>query len=225
MQDQLNAFESLISSPRFSTYLKMAHNDKRLAFELYRWNTEVSSALVWSMHFAELAVRNGVNTYFKSLYGDGWTDALPFRGALEQRDAETLRRTFDRQAKARRPEAPTDDQIVADLSFGFWVSIFRRRYGVPFGWNTGIGKVFPDAVPQLELGEIQRRLDMIRAMRNRVAHHEPVVHRGIAHAMSVRNLALDVVSWSNHTAAEFLGLNDPLPATLARDPRDRTRRV
>jgi hypothetical protein len=225
MQDQLDAFVSLISAPRFNTYLEMARGDRSLAFDLYRWNGEVAGALSWSMHFAEIAVRNGVQAHFTRRYGPGWTDAAQFRNRLDRRDADSLRQTFDRQAILRRPDSPTDDQIVADMSFGFWVSVLRTRYAVPFGWAAGLKSAFPDAEHLLDIGFVQTRLDSIRTMRNRVAHHEPIIHRGIARAIAVRNMSIEVIGWSNRRSADFLSSHDPLPTVLARDPRDWTRRT
>lgn len=225
MQDPLDAFEALISTPRFNTYLGLARGDKKLAYDLYRWNAEVANSLAWTMHFAEIAIRNGVSSHLARRFGRGWTDARQFRNQLDLRDAEALRRTFDRQAMARRPESPTDDQVVADLSFGFWVSILRQRYAVPFGWASAIGSIFPYAHDGLRLGAVQAQLDTIRAMRNRVAHHEPIVHRGTAHAIAVRNKAFEIVEWANRPAAELIAARDPLLATLARDPRDLTRKA
>lgn len=222
MQDQLDAFAKLISPPRFKTYLDMARGDSLLAFELYRWNMDVGSALSWSMHFAEIAVRNGVSSYFLQRFGIGWTDSSTFRNQLEGNEAAALRKAFDRQAVARNPDPPSDDQVVADLSLGFWTGLLRQRYAVPYALPRGLPVIFPETEIPPSFQDIQLRLQGIRQMRNRVAHHEPIIHRGNAALIATRNMAMELIAWTNTQAAEFLREQDPLGPVLGRDPRDKT---
>jgi len=200
----------------------MARGDPLLAFELYRWNMDVGDALSWSMHFAEIAVRNGVSVYLSERYGAGWADNPDFRNRLDRNEADALRKAVDRQATARRPDPPTDDQIVADLSLGFWTGLLKQRYAIPYAWSRGLPVIFPEIQPTPSLRDIQLRLQEIRQMRNRVAHHEPVIHRGSAKLIAARNMAMDLVAWTNASAAKFLREQDPLGPVLGRDPRDKT---
>ena len=88
----------------------------------------------------------------------------------------------------------TPGRIVAELTFGFWTGFFNNAHA-----RTGIGSylarnAFPYA-PATE--QYQARLDRrwleIRDLRNRVFHHERVLHWT---DLDIRHQAiLDIISW------------------------------
>lgn len=86
------------------------------------------------------------------------------------------------QAKNRileRQKSPTSDAVIAEMTFGFWVSLFERSY---FD-HLSSSKLWPHLGPVIfknlkQRGQIHRnihhRLISLQKIRNRFSHHEPV---------------------------------------------------
>jgi hypothetical protein len=68
--------------------------------------------------------------------------------------------------------AASPGKVVAELSFGFWINMAARGYHWSL-WQPCLHRAFP--VSHLARPLIHTRLEAIRTLRNRIAHHEPVV--------------------------------------------------
>jgi hypothetical protein len=79
-------------------------------------------------------------------------------------------------AKARH--SITSGRVVAELHFGFWTSLFEDHYERKTSFlPRGIKKVFPELPKsQHNRKKIKSRLEGIRILRNRVFHHERIIH-------------------------------------------------
>ena len=66
-------------------------------------------------------------------------------------------------------------RIVAELSFGFWVALFARRYEEAL-WRTTLHDCFDPTPARRHLHD---RLNSLLALRNRIAHHEPILERNL----------------------------------------------
>jgi hypothetical protein len=62
-------------------------------------------------------------------------------------------------------------KIVAELPLGFWVNMTGNHYDDL--WRQSLYKAFPIASVRRQI--IHWRLDTIRRLRNRIAHHEPIL--------------------------------------------------
>lgn len=72
----------------------------------------------------------------------------------------------------------TPGRIIAELSFGFWVSLFDKRYeNNQIFWPKLIKPCFP-YLPKYQRTRhfLLRELSRIRLLRNRVFHYEPIWH-------------------------------------------------
>ncbi|MBX3172463.1 MAG: hypothetical protein KF760_33980 [Candidatus Eremiobacteraeota bacterium] len=97
----------------------------------------------------------------------------------------------------------TAPRMVAALSFGFWVGLLRSSYARTL-WNTCLHKAFA-ANPSLKHKDAHDRFASILSLRNRVAHHEPIIFRH-------RDLLLDA-----ERITEALGWIEPAAAQWCRD--------
>ena len=67
----------------------------------------------------------------------------------------------------------THDKLVAELSFGVWVFLFAgKQYQA--GGNVLLS-IFPKRPYKVNQKVIYQKLNQINSLRNRVAHHEPIV--------------------------------------------------
>ncbi len=83
----------------------------------------------------------------------------------------------EKLSKAGKPHHA--DAIVAELMLGFWVGMFEKNYrNLTVSdrlWPHLEPVVFPNLLPsERRHGDVHNRLLPVKALRNRVAHHEPV---------------------------------------------------
>jgi hypothetical protein len=69
--------------------------------------------------------------------------------------------------------------VVAELSFGFWTGLLANRYHARL-WEPALRRSFPLLPPGVTRRSLHRRVESVRRLRNRVAHHEPVFGRDLA---------------------------------------------
>jgi hypothetical protein len=142
----------------------------------YFWDVALAGALLPVLHGVELALRNSLHSELTKTYNDSMWFYRP--GVLEPGQLSQLA-TALRQLSDRRTQ-PTDGHIVAELNFGFWVSLisdpYQQRLWQPDGYAL-LRTVFPHA-HRLSRQDIHRRYNMIRRdLRNRVSHHEAIWDR------------------------------------------------
>jgi hypothetical protein len=79
-----------------------------------------------------------------------------------------------KRAKARRQFINvTHGKVVAELTLHFWKRLFGPEYEQSL-WRTALKRTFPDK--RLTRAEVAIQLEHIYQSRNRLAHHEPVLH-------------------------------------------------
>ncbi|MFD8520200.1 hypothetical protein ACFV2D_09295 [Streptomyces capillispiralis] len=195
-----------LSLPRLRRYIRAAHGDAQAAERLYWWNVEVSSALFGSLHCLELALRNALHTALARHYGrpDWWTVApLNDRGQRLVNDA--------RRSCGRRLRRITPDDLVAELSFGFWVSLLSHGSGYDrHFWVPVLHAAFPHY--QGRRDRLYRELTSLVLLRNRVMHHEPVHHR---HLAADHDTICRVLGYLSPELAEETRTMDRFPDVLA----------
>jgi len=113
MTDEI--INKFITSKRFSSYENMDN---------YKLNLVMSKNMYISLSVLEVSIRNAVNNHFSQFYGNGW---LINEAKFLQRDA--IRKIIDAKARIKvRNETLTSEKLVAELSFGFWTSLFQQPY-------------------------------------------------------------------------------------------------
>ncbi|MEO7196347.1 MAG: hypothetical protein ABIZ05_16295 [Pseudonocardiaceae bacterium] len=146
----------------------------RCGIELYWWNVEVSAAFYTPLHCLELSLRNALHARLCVRFDrvDWWSTApLSDNGKRIVSDAV-------QKMVGRTSQRYVADDVVAELSFGFWVSLLSR--GAAYDrtlWVPALHRAFP-----FYRGRRQVLHDNLLAMvllRNRIMHHEPVHHRDL----------------------------------------------
>ncbi|MCP2276933.1 hypothetical protein [Nocardia amikacinitolerans] len=84
-------------------------------------------------------------------------------------------------AVASRNRESTTGKVIAELKFSFWQALFTSRHDVRL-WEPHILALFPNA-SAMTARQLRRRiyddLEVIRRLRNRIAHHEPIFTRNL----------------------------------------------
>lgn len=81
---------------------------------------------------------------------------------------------------ARRTKGITPGGVISELSFGFWLALLGPAYDNPANknlalWRNCLSGVFGKPAP-VSRRQVFEQLDHIVKIRNRCAHHEPIVH-------------------------------------------------
>lgn len=80
-----------------------------------------------------------------------------------------------KRAKDRRTHIPVSSgKVIAELTFYFWKRLYSPDYEQTL-WRTSLKRTFPDK--SLSRATVAARLEQIYQTRNRLAHHEPVLHK------------------------------------------------
>ena len=75
--------------------------------------------------------------------------------------------------KKKRENIPVSDgKIIAELTFAFWKRLYSAEYEHQL-WRTTLKRTFPNKT--LKRAHVSAQLEIVYQMRNRLAHHEPVV--------------------------------------------------
>tara|TARA_B110001469_G_C9599443_1_gene297784 strand:- start:122 stop:790 length:669 start_codon:yes stop_codon:yes gene_type:complete len=139
----------------------------------YLLNMALCESLYSPLQMAEIALRNGIHrelsTHFKT--------AEWFRNQVSQ-TAWQLRKVKEAEEMLRAKAKPvTSGRIVAEMNFGYWTSYFNKAHA-----GSGLGhllasKVFIHAPRrQRNMKTLDQRWKRIRDLRNRVFHHERILH-------------------------------------------------
>ena len=170
-----DAVEGTMSAARLGRYMAEARNDRHYALRLYVWNVSLCQALYLPVQLCEVAFRNAMHKALAQKFGPKWHANGAFRGTLPKRLDEELVAAEVAERVAHGPNM-TVDHIVSGLSFGFWQNILTARYEGAI-WPVGFAERFPSLPHGVRRYEIYERIDRLRTLRNRLAHHKPIFDR------------------------------------------------
>lgn len=164
----LGELRRTLSADRVAPYQAVVGGDLGPAIRLYEQNTLLAESLYGVLQGLEVALRNVIHAQLAAGYGQPeWYDALK----LEPEQVAMLRKAKDILMREGKPLDA--GRVVAELSFGFWTGLMGTKYSNL--WRNHLVKIFPRRPVQRV--EVQTRLNSIRKLRNRVAHHEPILSR------------------------------------------------
>ena len=184
-----------VSEPRFRPYLHATGGGPEAALELYQWNIAVASAFYTPLHWLEITLRNALHHELRRYFArpDWWTAA-----PLADNGRRAVARAQDQVA--RRKAAGCPDDLVTELSLGFWVSLLSRGRAYDRTlWVPALHRAFPHQSGRRH--DLHAELVPILHFRNRIMHHEPI------HQLDLRN--------HHGTVYRLLGYVSPRISTLA----------
>lgn len=231
------SLERLVSRPRLKTYLDAADGNPDRAVDLYLWASQLAGALHGQISFVEIGVRNAVDVRLSAWnVPQGSTPDWSAAGAtadplyaLLRRQLVDARNRAARDVSERRSTHPrrgtpaTHDDVVAQLMFGSWVKLVRpvSRTESPTRqqvlWRDAIREAFPGA-PQDDSGRrvIGHQLEMLRRLRNRIAHHDNLLGVETRHRL---NGMLSLLAKLDPTYPSLAASRSNLRQLIRDDPR------
>lgn len=203
----------IFSQERLDGYLNHAtcNQSKKDALIAYSWNIGLSQSLYPALQILEISLRNSlhqaISTHFNT---DHWFD-LPFLHPREKKQITQV--TEDLKKRGKSTEA---GRIVAELSFGFWTSLFDIRYEHNQVLWPKLLKTNFQHLPkgQKNRAFLSRELNRIRFLRNRVFHHEPIWHWKDLPEQHLQ--ILNLTNGLSPAASEYLNLLDQFPESYTK---------
>ncbi|NDH69077.1 MAG: hypothetical protein EBY22_14480 [Gammaproteobacteria bacterium] len=161
-----------LSRERLEPYGRDGASDS-LIMARYLWNIATCESLYSSIHLAEISLRNSIHKQLiEFTQKPDWYESTNLVSEWQWEEINYAKLQIIKKRKVVTPGG-----MIAELRFGFWTGFFNK-----FHAKSGIGhklaaSVFPYA-PRIEkdMRKIDYRWTRIRELRNRVFHHERIIH-------------------------------------------------
>jgi len=198
------ALVSLFTAQRFAPYLAASGRGQPEAARLYVWNIAASSAMWGDFAVLEVCLRNAMH-HGLSRYAarEDWWQSV----GLHPEDRAKVNDAI-RSATVKKGAPPTSDDVVSELMLGFWVGLLANKYHQRL-WVPALSGAFPHLLTTRR--ELHRKLERLRRLRNRLAHHEKVFNRNLG---DDHKLAFAVLSAIHPAAESLVKQASRLPAVL-----------
>jgi hypothetical protein len=183
--------ERWLSAPRLERYLQATGDDRERALRLYDWNARISAALLRDLAHFEVAVRNAYDGALLAATPAGsvhWTfaSAVVFPpvyrtkrlrgGSTQQADINRKpREILDAAVVAAGGSSASPGKVIANLSFGFWRYLSSKAHEKTL-WVPYLHTAFSAKTNRVD---IDTRVGRLHGLRNRVAHHEPLLSSNV----------------------------------------------
>nr|WP_243429860.1 Abi family protein [Acetobacter sacchari] len=180
---------------RFSRYLSWAGGDRQKAIDLYALNTRLSEALYVPLQMLEVALRNRVHAVLSDSKGSRWYETPNFLvGRHQEEQVAAVVTELSRLGKEATP-----GRVVAALTLSFWTTMVGKPYEDL--WQTELYQIARHRDGKgLTRKHLSGPLTPIRILRNRIAHHEPILAWDLKkhHFMT-----LQITEWLSLEAADW----------------------
>lgn len=164
-----------------------------------------------SISICEVVIRNAVDEALTSAHGDRWPWSHGFYLSLDHKGRDALDK-----AKAGQPST---GKVIAELHFGFWEKMFVASFDAAL-WNPQLRVVLPNLPAGLTIqqarGQIRAELGKLRRLRNRIAHHEPLLTLPVPACLQEID---QLIRYRSTDTADWMSQNNTAAAMIARRPR------
>jgi len=195
--DFFKKIESSLATERIDAYRQDGAMPV-VALARYLWNMALCESLYSPLQIVEIALRNAIHDSLRVREGaDNWYDCITDLADRQNRQIKEARTNLQREQKTVTP-----GRMVAEFHFGFWTSFFNKCHA-----GSGIGHFLASQVfscaPRAErnMKNLDKRLTLIRGLRNRVFHHERIIHWKDLDAQHVA--ILNLIEWINPELCEM----------------------
>ena len=173
----IDQLRPVLSEGRLGTYLTAAGFDEDRALQLYLWNAAIGEAFHLPIQAVEVALRNRISGALIHVYGGDWWKNPDFL-KLAERERKADLATAQRRIGNRGTPLVTG-QIVASLSFGFWVGMLQAAYNPPI-WGAMLRPTFGSLPADKNRYDLVAQAKRVADLRNRIWHHEPIIKMSLS---------------------------------------------
>lgn len=236
--DEITALTRALSEERIAYWKVLAGHDNlagwrarigcrvpvssEFAILLHEWNAALSFCFLASLQILEISLRNHMNDALSAHFGSStwwgveengrWRPSGRVRGQQANDIAGAI------SVAARRTKGITPGGVISELSFGFWLALIGPAYDNPADkdlafWRLCLHSIFRGS-SGVNRKQVHQHLEQLIRLRNRCAHHEPIVHLPIPteYGELVRFTRLFC-----HTTADWIERTSLVPHLLRQD--------
>lgn len=183
-----------LSQDRFDVYVAAGGGDENIALDLYEWNARLSSAFQHDLAHLEVGLRNA---YDRALCRDippadpHWVftptrhfppywliadNGVRYDANLNTRQilSAAVIQASSGLGPTNAPNtvaSPSAGKVIAELTFGFWRYLSIKRHEIRL-WRPYLHTAFQ---PGTARQDVDKHVRQLHRLRNRVAHHEPIL--------------------------------------------------
>jgi hypothetical protein len=187
---------NIISQERLTKYLVEAGHETDRALALYGWNIQLSESFFPVLSAAEVCLRNTLVTRLIEMYGQNWWEDPAFLLQIKNGGKRIVKTAGEKLAHTG---AVTSGRMTAELNFGFWVKMLLPRHEAVFWPNLHVN--FSHLPAAVSYERLYKRCDDVREFRNRIFHHEPILHKNITAEYSQ---ILELIKWLSPDKATWI---------------------
>ena len=188
MKDSL--IDQFISKERFGSYKNV---------DEYMDNLTFSKNSYIPLSVLEIALRNAIDRFLTLKIGEHWYEDISFLTKDSIKKVEEAKSVLQ-----NRRESVSKNKIIAELSLGFWVNLFKKPYDKKLRINE-LKRIFPNLPSSKEKlinrEVLYRELNHIRNFRNRVFHYEKVINKNNYNC--VHSEIFEILSYFDSELKEF----------------------
>lgn len=228
--EPVDGLAPLLSAERLATYERHGPRWGCGPVQLYLVGVELAASMHADLALLEVCLRNSMDRELAASYGESW---FTENRLLDERSQTAVVKAWS-DAGCRADDPP--GKTLARLPMGFWVHLLeaggyvgrppyrsRRNYDELL-WKPALHRTFPGA--RGTRAEVHSVLHRLYALRNRIAHHEPIIYGvrqpGVARSASEaycgpRELHSDLIKmmrWISPDVGEWLAAQSRTPAIL-----------
>ena len=199
MKQEIDILSGAFSSQRLEKYINLYNGDVMKVAAHYKANIALSESLYTSLSVFEVTLRNALSKELERMGRKDWYSVFPSNPALKSLTSEV---TVAIRHISQRGEMVSPDKIIAELTFGFWVTLLNSEY------ELSLWKSLRLAFPHMPKKDRKRKnvsspCNALRKLRNRVFHHESICW-DLDYITDIHNRLVMVLGWINTDMPSWL---------------------
>ena len=200
MKQEIDILSGAFWSQRLEKYINLYNGDVMKVAAHYKANIALSESLYTSLSVFEVTLRNALSKELERMMGrKDWYSVFPSNPALKSLTSEV---TVAIRHISQRGEMVSPDKIIAELTFGFWVTLLNSEY------ELSLWKSLRLAFPHMPKKDRKRKnvsspCNALRKLRNRVFHHESICW-DLDYITDIHNRLVMVLGWINTDMPSWL---------------------
>lgn len=197
--------EAALSCERLFPYFNDGKQDWHIAFNLYLYNARLSKSFLYPLHILEVVLRNKLHELFCLVFNVNWPTDPSFQAMLNQHSSNSLTKAI------QKVNSRSTEDIVAALSFDFWSNfLFRSDYET--FWRSNYSKL---KINGPKFKQFKTRINEANDLRNRIAHHEPILRLNCS---NIHTEILEAIQWCSHETYRWTKEHTTVPLILRTKP-------
>ena len=200
MKQEIYILSGAFSSQRLEKYINLYNGDVTKVAAHFKANIALSESLYTSLSVFEVTLRNALSEELERMMGrKDWYSVFPSNPALKSLTSEV---TVAIRHISQRGEMVSPDKIIAELTFGFWVTLLNSED------ELSLWKSLRLAFPHMPKKDRKRKnvsspCNALRKLRNRVFHHESICW-DLDYITDIHNRLVMVLGWINKDMPSWL---------------------